>query len=97
MEERAMTDREQTKTVSIGNRKIGAGIHSDPVHVQYKDRGCRSHGVPDSGAGEAGCDIIRVAVPTMEATGGLKEIKETDSYSAGGGYPFRLPAGVGRD
>lgn len=32
--------------------------------------------LPDSGAGRAGCDIIRCAVPTMEAAQALKEIKK---------------------
>ena len=37
---------------------------------------------------EAGCDIIRVAVPDMAAAQGY-------THPAGGGYPLRLQAGAG--
>ena len=46
---------------------------SDPVYDKYKDRGCGG----DSGAdSRSGCEIIRCAVPTMEAALALKEIKK---------------------
>ena len=65
--------RMKTKEVRIGNRVIG-GRQSDPdpVHDQYKDRRCggiRWHRSKDWTA--AGCDIIRCAVPTMEAAAAL--------------------------
>ncbi|WP_347024287.1 flavodoxin-dependent (E)-4-hydroxy-3-methylbut-2-enyl-diphosphate synthase [Hungatella hathewayi] len=76
MEERAMTDRKQTKTVSIGNRKIGGG---NPILIQSmcntKTEDAEATVAQILALEEAGCDIIRVAVPTMEAAGALKEIK----------------------
>ncbi|WP_278817298.1 flavodoxin-dependent (E)-4-hydroxy-3-methylbut-2-enyl-diphosphate synthase [Hungatella hathewayi] len=76
MEERAMTDRKQTKTVSIGNRKIGGG---NPILIQSmcntKTEDAEATVSQILALEEAGCDIIRVAVPTMEAAGALKEIK----------------------
>lgn len=71
-----MADRKQTRTVSIGNRKIGGG---NPILIQSM---CNTK-TEDAAATveqilrleDAGCDIIRVAVPTMEAAEALKEIK----------------------
>ena len=71
-----MTDRKQTKTVSIGNRKIGGG---NPILIQSmcntKTEDAEATVSQILALEEAGCDIIRVAVPTMEAAGALKEIK----------------------
>ena len=71
-----MTDREQTKTVSIGNRKIGGG---NPILIQAmcntKTEDVAATVAQILALEAAGCDIIRVAVPTMEAAESLKEIK----------------------
>lgn len=71
-----MAYRDETKTVSIGNRVIGGG---NPILIQSM---CNTK-TEDAAATiaqileleKAGCDIIRVAVPTMEAAMALKEIK----------------------
>ena len=72
-----MTDREQTKTVSIGNRKIGGG---NPILIQSmcntKTEDVKATVAQILRLEQAGCEIIRVAVPTMEAAAALKEIKE---------------------
>lgn len=72
-----MTYRASTKPVQIGNRVIGGG---NPVLIQSM---CNTK-TEDSASTiaqileleRAGCDIIRVAVPTMEAAESLKTIKK---------------------
>ena len=72
-----MTYRASTKPVQIGNRIIGGG---NPVLIQSM---CNTK-TEDSASTiaqileleRAGCDIIRVAVPTMEAAESLKAIKK---------------------
>ncbi len=72
-----MTYRASTKPVQIGNRIIGGG---NPVLIQSM---CNTK-TEDSASTIAqilelersGCDIIRVAVPTMEAAESLKAIKK---------------------
>lgn len=72
-----MTYRASTKPVQIGNRIIGGG---NPVLIQSM---CNTK-TEDSASTiaqileleRAGCDIIRVAVPTMEAAESLKSIKK---------------------
>ena len=72
-----MTYRASTKPVQIGNRIIGGG---NPVLIQSM---CNTK-TEDSASTiaqileleRAGCDIIRVAVPTMEAAESLKTIKK---------------------
>ena len=49
---------------------------SDPVDDQYKDRGCGISVAQILDLEKAGCEIIRCAVPTMEAAQALKEIKK---------------------
>ena len=68
--------RERTKTVQIGNVAIGGG---HPVAIQSM---CNTktedwHSTVDQilRLEKAGCEIIRVAVPTMEAAEALREIK----------------------
>ena len=69
--------RRKTKTVRIGDRVIGGG---NPILIQSM---CNTR-TEDVDAtvkqihrlGQVGCDIIRVAVPTMEAAEALKEIKK---------------------
>ena len=72
-----MTYRTSTKPVQIGSRVIGGG---NPVLIQSM---CNTK-TEDSASTiaqileleRAGCDIIRVAVPTMEAAESLKTIKK---------------------
>ena len=71
-----MTDRRNTRVVQIGDRVIGGG---NPVLIQSmcntKTEDVASTVSQIRRLEEAGCDIIRVAVPTMEAALALKEIK----------------------
>lgn len=70
-------DRSHTKTIHIGRRVIGGG---NPILIQSM---CNTR-TEDAGPTveqilkleNAGCDIIRVAVPTMEAAKALAEIKK---------------------
>lgn len=72
-----MAYRDHTKVIRIGDRMIGGGNpDSDPVYDEYEDGGCGADGGSDSGVGAGGCEIIRCAVPTMEAAKALKEIKK---------------------
>ena len=69
--------RETTKTITIGNRVIGGG---NPILIQSM---CNTR-TDDVAATvnqileleKAGCEIIRVAVPDMEAARSLNEIKK---------------------
>ncbi len=66
-----------TKTVKIGNRVIGGG---NPILIQSMTN-TKTEDVAATVAQiekltAAGCDIIRCAVPTMEAASALKEIKK---------------------
>ena len=69
--------RTQTKTVQIGNRIIGGG---NPILIQSmtntKTEDVKATVEQISRLTAAGCDIIRCAVPTMEAAHALKEIKK---------------------
>lgn len=71
-----MSIRMKTKAVSIGNRIIGGG---HPVLIQSmcntKTEDIKATTAQILELEAAGCDIIRVAVPTMEAAEALKEIK----------------------
>lgn len=71
-----MTGREKTKAVRIGNRVIGGG---NPILIQSmcstRTEDAASTIAQILKLEQAGCDIIRVAVPTMEAAAALKEIK----------------------
>ena len=70
-------NRDHTKAIKIGDRTIGGG---NPVLIQSM---CNTK-TQDAAATvnqiqkltDAGCDIIRVAVPDMEAAEALKEIKK---------------------
>ena len=69
--------REHTKVVKIGNRVIGGG---NPILIQSMTN-TKTENVADTVAQiqkltAAGCDIIRCAVPTMEAAAALREIKK---------------------
>ena len=90
--------RENTKEIAIGNVKIG-GTH--PVTIQSMTN-TKTENVKETvdqilRLEAAGCEIIRCAVPTMEAAEALKEIKKQNSYSSCGRYSFRLQAGDRRD
>ena len=69
--------RDHTKTVQIGNRVIGGG---NPILIQSmtntKTEDVRGTVNQIQRLTAAGCDIIRCAVPTMEAAKALKEIKK---------------------
>ena len=66
-----------TKTVQIGNRIIGGG---NPILIQSmtntKTEDAAATAAQINQLAAAGCDIIRCAVPTMEAAKALKEIKK---------------------
>ncbi len=69
-------NRKMTRTIRIGDRVIGGG---NPVLIQSMCNK-RTEDVPAVveqilRLEEAGCDIVRVAVPTMEAAGAIKEIR----------------------
>lgn len=68
--------REHTKVISIGDRMIGGG---NPIAIQSMTN-TKTEDVEATVAQileleQAGCEIIRCAVPTMEAAAALKEIK----------------------
>ena len=69
--------RNQTKQVSVGNVKIGGG---NPVAIQSMTNTKTEdvNGIVDQilRLEAAGCEIIRCAVPTMEAAEALREIKK---------------------
>ncbi len=67
----------ETKIVKIGNKVIGGG---NPILIQSMTN-TKTENVDDTVAQinsltALGCDIIRCAVPTMEAAKALKEIKK---------------------
>ena len=71
-----MTTREYTRTVRIGDRVIGGG---NPILIQSMTN-TRTEDVNATVAQihrleEAGCELIRCTVPTMEAAKALGEIK----------------------
>lgn len=69
--------REHTKVISIGDKKIGGG---NPVLIQSmcntKTEDVKATVSQILALEAAGCDIIRVAVPTMEAAAALRSIKK---------------------
>lgn len=70
--------RDNTKTVRIGNKIIGGG---NPILIQSmtntKTEDVKATVAQIKRLEQAGCDIIRCAVPTMEAAYALKEIKKS--------------------
>ncbi len=69
--------RTQTKTVTIGDRKIGGGnpiLIQSMTNTKTEDVKATTEQVKKLTA--AGCDLIRCAVPTMEAALALSEIKK---------------------
>lgn len=69
--------REHTKTVQIGDRKIGGG---SPILIQSmtntKTEDVKATVEQIKRLEAAGCDIIRSTVPTLEAAQAIKEIKK---------------------
>ena len=69
--------REHTKVIHIGDRVIGGG---NPVLIQSmcntKTEDVQATAAQIQALAAAGCDIIRCAVPTMEAAKALAEIKK---------------------
>jgi len=72
-----MFTRENTKQIQIGNVRIGGGL---PILIQSmtntKTEDVTATVYQIHALEEAGCDIIRCAVPTIEAAQALKEIKK---------------------
>ena len=70
-------NRDHTKIIQIGNKVIGGG---NPVLIQSmcntKTQDVASTITQIKKLTAAGCDIIRVAVPDMEAAAAIKEIKK---------------------
>lgn len=69
--------RDYTKVVQIGNKKIGGGnpiLIQSMTNTKTEDVEATVRQILELEA--AGCDIIRCAVPTMEAAQALKEIKK---------------------
>ena len=69
--------RENTRVVQIGDKKIGGG---NPVLIESMCN-TKTENVEETvkqilKLEEAGCDIIRTAVPTMEAAAAIREIKK---------------------
>lgn len=68
--------RKQTKQIQIGSVKIGGGA---PITVQSmtntKTQDAKATIAQIKRLEEAGCDLVRVAVPDMEAAEAIKEIK----------------------
>ena len=71
------TYRENTKKINIGGRTIGGG---EPIAIQSmtntKTEDVKNTVEQIHRLEEAGCEIIRCTVPTMEAAEALKEIKK---------------------
>ena len=69
--------RDNTKVTQIGNRVIGGG---NPVLIQSmcntKTENVEATVAQILKLEAAGCEIIRVAVPTMEAAAAIREIKK---------------------
>ena len=69
--------RKNTRAVTIGDRVIGGG---NPILIQSmtntKTEDVEATVAQIRALSEAGCDIIRCAVPTMEAAQALSEIKK---------------------
>ena len=69
----------KTREIHIGNRAIGGG---NPILIQSmtntKTEDVKGTVAQINALASAGCDIIRCAVPTMEAATALKEIFSED-------------------
>lgn len=76
-ERKIVVYRNKTKVIAIGNKVIGGG---NPILIQSmtntKTEDVKATVSQILELENAGCDIIRCAVPTMEAAAALKEIKK---------------------
>lgn len=75
--ERENMDRNMTRVIQIGDRKIGGGnpiLIQSMTNTRTEDIGATVSQIRQ--LTEAGCDIVRCTVPTMEAASALKEIKK---------------------
>ena len=83
--------RANTRVVKIGDRVIGGG---NPILIQSmtntKTEDVEATVKQIQALTEAGCDIIRCAVPTMEAAKALSEIKKQISEDPKGNPPAVL-------
>ena len=73
--------RKETKVINIGGRKIGGG---NPVAIQSmtntKTEDVESTVAQILALEKAGCEIIRCAVPNMEAAQALQEIRNRSIF-----------------
>lgn len=73
--------RDHTKVIKIGNRVIGGG---NPILIQSmtntKTEDVEATVAQILSLEKAGCDIIRCAVPTMEAAEALSQIKNRSIF-----------------
>ena len=84
--------RDHTKVVQIGNKKIGGGnpiLIQSMTNTKTEDVEATVRQILELEA--AGCDIIRCAVPTMEAAQALKEIKKQIHIPLVADIHWRLP------
>ena len=69
--------RDNTKVIHIGNKKIGGG---NPILIQSmtntKTEDIEATVAQIKALEQAGCDIVRCAIPTMEAAAAISEIKK---------------------
>lgn len=83
-----MTQREQTKVVQIGDRKIGGG---NPIAIQSMTN-TKTEDIDATvkqilALEKAGCDIIRCACQRWKQQS-ISQDQTADSYSVGCGYSF---------
>ncbi len=81
--------RNQTKRVKIGTKQIGGGspiLIQSMTNTKTEDVAATVGQIQKLSA--AGCDIIRCAVPTMEAAAALKEIKKEIAIPLVADIPF---------
>ena len=68
--------RDHTRVIAIGRPGDRRGKScADSIYDKHKDGGCEGDGGTDLSLEQAGCEIIRCAVPSHEAARALSEIK----------------------
>ena len=71
-------ERRQTRPVRVGNRILGGG---NPILIQSmcntKTEDVAATVAQIRALEDAGCDLVRLAVPTMEAAAAIREIKRS--------------------
>ena len=88
--------RNQTKEIKIGNRVIGGG---NPILIQSMTN-TKTEDVDATvsqilALEKAGCEIVRCAVPTMEAAEALREIREISAAKSVSGQLWTAVKSVG--